>query len=133
MKHAAEWRVRYHETDKMGVVNHISHFRWFEVGRAELLRELKMSMMTLEKAGCYLVLKEAKCEYRAPAWYDDLIKIETGVVELREKGVKFQYVIMRGEVKLAEGYTIHVCTDGAGKVKPFPVRFYKVFQEAMES
>jgi acyl-CoA thioester hydrolase len=125
-------RVRYHETDKMGVVNHISHFRWFEVGRAELLRSLKMSMLTLEKAGCFLVLKEAKCEYKSPAWYDDLIQITTKVAEVRDKGVKFQYIIARGEMKLAEGYTIHVCTDGAGKVKPFPTRFLKVFQEAME-
>jgi acyl-CoA thioester hydrolase len=133
LSHTTEMRVRYHETDKMGVVNHISHFRWFEVGRAELLRSLKMSMLQLEKAGCFLVLKEAKCEYKSPAWYDDLIKIETKVVEVREKGVKFHYSIVRGETVLAEGYTIHVCTDGAGKVKPFPMRFLKVFQEAMES
>ena len=131
VSHIAEIRVRYHETDKMGIVHFINHFRWFEIGRTELMRSHKMSLPKLEKAGCFLILKETKCEYKSPAWYDDIIHIETKVVEVREKGVKFMYVITREEIKLAEGYTIHVCTDGAGKVKPFPEKYYKMFQEAL--
>ena len=132
MSHAVEMRVRYHETDKMGVVNHIGYFRWFEVGRAELLRSLNMAMLKLEKLGCYLVLKEEKCMFRSPAWYDDMVKVSTRMTEVREKGVRFEYVVTRGDVKLAEGYTIHVCTDGAGKVKPFPERFLKALMVAVD-
>jgi acyl-CoA thioester hydrolase len=132
MSHVAEVRVRYHETDKMGVANHISHFRWFEVGRAELLRSLKMSMLQLEAAGCFLVLKEARCVYESPAWYDDLIQVSARIAEVRNKAVRFEYAISRGDKVLARGYTVHVFTDGAGKAKAIPERFRKRFEDATE-
>ena len=132
MIHSAEMRVRYHETDKMGVANHISHFRWFEVGRAELLREMKLPMLTLEKAGCFLVLREARCIYASPAFYDDLIKVETRIGEVRTHAIRFDYKITRGDDKLADGYTVHVFTDGAGKVKEIPQKFRGKLEAAVE-
>ncbi len=132
MIHAAEMRVRYHETDKMGVANHINHFKWFEVGRAELLREMKLSMLTLEKAGCFLVLREARCVYASPAFYDDLIKVTTKMAEVRNRAVRFEYTITRGDAKLADGYTVHVFTDGAGKVKEIPAKFREKLLAAVE-
>jgi acyl-CoA thioester hydrolase len=132
MSHTVEIRVRYHETDKMGVANHISHFRWFEVGRAELLREMKLSMLQLEAANCFLVLKEAKCVYESPAWYDDKLAITTKIAEVRSKAVRFEYVISRDAKTLACGHTVHVFTDGAGKKKDIPEKFRKRFEAAVE-
>lgn len=129
--HAVEFRVRYHETDKMGVANHISHFRWFEVGRAELLREIRLPMLKLEAANCYLVLKEARCVYDSPAWYDDLLKISARVAEVRQKAVRFEYIISRQGVQIAHGYTVHVFTDGAGKKKAIPEKFRKRFEDGL--
>jgi acyl-CoA thioester hydrolase len=132
MSHATEIRVRYYETDKMGVANHVNHFRWFEVGRAELLRSMKMSMLQLEKAGCFLVLREARCVYASPAFYDDLITVTTKIAEVRNHAVRFEYKIDRGDKKLADGYTVHVFTDGAGKVKEIPAKFKGKLVAAVE-
>jgi acyl-CoA thioester hydrolase len=132
MIHRAEMRVRYHETDKMGVANHINHFKWFEVGRAELLREMKLPMPALEKAGCFLVLREARCIYSSPAFYDDLITVTTRIAEVRTRALRFEYKIARGDAKLADGYTVHVFTDGAGKVKEIPQKFKGKLEAAVE-
>ncbi len=75
-------RVRYAETDKMGVVYHSNHFIWFELGRVELLRQMGFSYRDMEdKDGCYIAVAEAKCRYRAPAYYDEEVLVRTRAPE----------------------------------------------------
>jgi acyl-CoA thioester hydrolase len=114
-----EIRVRYAETDQMGVVYYSNYLVWFEIGRVELLRSLGLSYSRLEtEHGCILPVVEAKCRYRASARYDDELQIETSPALLRGSVIKFAYKIWRkpsqeGEERklLAEGETVHVVCD----------------------
>ena len=107
--HRFELRVRYSDTDQMGWVYYANYLRWFEVGRAEMLRSLGRTYRNVEKDGTLLPVLEAQCRYFSGARYDDLVAIETGVEELRKASVTFGYRIVRagdGEV-LATGATRH--------------------------
>jgi acyl-CoA thioester hydrolase len=114
-----EIRVRYAETDQMGVVYYSNYLVWFEIGRVELLRSLGLSYSRLEtEHGCILPVVEAKCRYRASARYDDELQIETSPALLRGSVIKFAYRIYRkanqeGKERqlLAEGETVHVVCD----------------------
>jgi acyl-CoA thioester hydrolase len=115
----AEVRVRYAETDQMGIVYYANYLVWFEIGRVELLRSLGFSYSQLEiEHQCILPVVEATCRYRAPARYDDEILIETSPALLRGSVLKFAYRVLRkspagDEQKLlAEGETVHVVCDG---------------------
>lgn len=119
MAREVEVRVRYFETDRMGYANHIHYFRWFEIGRAELLRDAGLPL-TLEEMGLALVLAEVGCRYKAPAKYDDLLQVRTRIVEVRPKVVRYEYSVQRGDALLAEGFTVHVCTDGKGRSIEMP-------------
>jgi len=120
MRHEVEVRVRYFDTDQMGVANHIHYFRWFEMGRAELLRDLGTGMKDIEETGARLVLAEVGCKYKEPSKYDDLLKVRTEIAELRPKVIRFQYTVWRDGTLLAEGFTVHVCTDGKGHSVEIP-------------
>src|SRR5262252_2889690 len=103
-------RVRYAETDQMGVVYHANHFVWFEVGRVELLRQLGFSYRQMEQDdGCCITVVEARCRYKAPVRYDDEILIRTRLENVRESLVRFRYELFRESdgVLLAEGETTH--------------------------
>jgi acyl-CoA thioester hydrolase len=132
MAHKVEFRVRYYDTDQMGVANHAHYLRWLEVGRAELLRSIGMPVIKMEKAGCHIVIKEAKVDYRIPARYDDLLTIETRLAELRTKGMRFEYAIKRGKDVIAEAYTVHVCTDFGAKPRDIPPGIRKKLEKATE-
>jgi acyl-CoA thioester hydrolase len=113
-----EVRVRYAETDQMGVVYYANYLVWFEIGRVELLRALGFSYSLLEREHqCILPVIESRCRYRSPARYDDQILIETSPAMLRGSVLKFAYRILRkapeGEAPtlLAEGETVHVVCD----------------------
>ncbi|MFB6367138.1 acyl-CoA thioesterase [Paenibacillus elgii] len=106
MQHAL--RVRYQETDQMGVVYHANYLNWFEVGRTEMIRELGMPYQALEARGLLLPVIEADLKFRSPARYDDLVTIDTKVVELRSLRLQFAYEIKRGEEVLVTGRTQHV-------------------------
>jgi len=102
-------RVRYGDTDRMGFAYYAHYLRWFEIGRAEMLRSLGMSYRSVEEAGVSLPVVEARCRYLKPARYDDAIVIETGVAELKRASVRFAYRVVResdGEL-LARGMTEH--------------------------
>jgi len=118
--HRFALRVRYGDTDQMGFAYYANYLRWFEIGRAELLRALGTSYRAVEGAGVWLPVIEARCRYHRPARYDDLVVIETGVAELRRAAVRFGYRVTReeGGELLAEGTTEHCFTDRAGR----PVR-----------
>jgi acyl-CoA thioester hydrolase len=120
-------RVRYAETDQMGIVYYANYLVWFEIGRVEVLRTLGLSYRELEtEFGCILPVIEATCRYRSPARYDDEILIETRPSLLRGSVLKFAYRILRKEVNgaepalLAEGETVHVVCDPQLNKKPLP-------------
>jgi len=115
-------RVRYAETDKMGVAYYANYFVWFEVGRCELLRTLGGSYNQLEETGVLLPVIEAHCNYRAPARYDDALMIETtGSLKSRAR-VEFLYEVRRKTTSelLASGNTIHAATDPSGHPQRVP-------------
>ena len=129
----AQVRVRYAETEQMGVVYYANYLVWFELGRVEVLRTAGLSYKMLEtEHGCILPVIEARCRYCAPARYDDEILIETRPALLREGVIKFSYQVYRkppqeGDERelLAEGETIHVACDEHFQRKPLPEHYAK--------
>jgi acyl-CoA thioester hydrolase len=133
-----EVRVRYAETDQMGIVYYANYLVWFEIGRVELLRALGLTYNQLElDHQCILPVIEASCRYRAPARYDDEIVIETRPSLLRGSVLKFAYRILRKAPEgqeptlLAEGETVHVVCDGELNKKPLPERYAAVLRAMM--
>jgi acyl-CoA thioester hydrolase len=127
-------RVRYAETDQMGVVYHANHFIWFEVGRVEFLRQLGFSYRDMERNdGCSIAVVDARCRYRAPARYDDEIIVRTRLKNVRDSAVHFAYELVRASdgVLLADGETVHLVTDSEMKVREIPDNYRKAFREAL--
>jgi acyl-CoA thioester hydrolase len=110
-------RVRYAETDKMGVVYHANYFMWFEIGRCELLRAIGRSYREMEAEGIGLPVIEAHCEYKAPARYDDELQVKTWGKLLSPARVEFNYEIRRPADGLlnAVGTTVHAVVDSTGR------------------
>ena len=110
-------RVRYAETDKMGVVYHANYLVWFEVGRCDLLRGLGHSYRELEVDGVHLPVIEASCEYRQPARYDDELSIRTTGRLLSPVRIAFDYEVTRlGDgIRAASGHTVHASVNAVGK------------------
>jgi acyl-CoA thioester hydrolase len=133
-----EVRVRYAETDQMGIVYYANYLVWFEIGRVELLRSLGLAYSQLETDHqCILPVVEASCRYKSPARYDDRIVIETRPSLLRGSVIKFAYRILRkgedGEAPklLAEGETVHVVCDDQLNKKPLPAEHEAALRAAM--
>jgi acyl-CoA thioester hydrolase len=127
-------RVRYAETDQMGVVYHANHFIWFEVGRVELLRQLGFSYRDMEaKDGCFIAVVDARCRYKAPARYDDEIIVRTHIKNIRESLIHFGYELLRANdaTLLAEGETTHIVTDLEMKPTTIPQKYVDAFRQAM--
>lgn len=127
-------RVRYAETDQMGVVYHSNHFIWFEVGRVELLRQLGFSYRDMEsKDGCFIAVAEAKCRYRAPVRYDEEVLVRTELLNVRDSVVHFGYELRRAadSALLAEGETTHIVTDADMKIAALPEKYLSVFRAAV--
>ena len=127
MSVTTEVRVRYAETDQMGIVYYANYLVWFEIGRVELLRSLGLAYSQLETDHqCILPVVEASCRYKSPARYDDRILIETRPSLLRGSVLKFAYRILRKNSEaeeprlLAEGETVHVVCDAQLVKKPLP-------------
>ena len=115
-------RVRYAETDKMGVAYHANYFVWFEVARCDLLRALGSTYRDLEARGVMLPVIEARCEYRAPARYDDDLEIRTSGALLSPARVEFRYAVRRSAdgAALADGRTVHAAVDLHGRPRRLP-------------
>lgn len=127
-------RVRYAETDQMGVVYHSNHLIWFEVGRVELLRQMGFSYRDMEREdGRFIAVAEAKCRYRAPVYYDEEVIVRTWLKAVRESVIIFSYELARadGGKLLAEGETTHIVTDSKMKVAELPGKYLTVFRAAM--
>ena len=132
--HETRLRVRYAETDQMGVVYHANHLIWFEVGRVELLRELGFSYRDMEREdGRYIAVAEVTCRYRAPVFYDDEIVVRTRLKTARESVVVFSYELVRADNRtlVAEGETTHIVTDATMKIAALPEKYMKVFHAAL--
>ena len=126
-------RVRYAETDQMGVVYHSNYIIWFEVGRVEMFRQLGFTYSEMEKQdGIHIVVVEARCRFKAPALYDDLISVRTRLLNVRDSLLHFGYEIVRatGETLLAEGETVHLVVDGEFKRIPLPAKYLAPFLQA---
>jgi acyl-CoA thioester hydrolase len=117
-----EERVRYSETDQMGVAHNKNYFEWFEIGRTEFIRQRKIPYKEIEKLGYYLVVVEAFCRYKRPLRYDDSFFIRVELDELTPKKAVFSYLLLTEDEKkpIASGYTVHLVTDSKGTVTVLP-------------
>ena len=129
----ARVRVRYAETDQMGVVYHANYLVWFEVGRVELMRQMGLDYKSMEQEeGCLIAVVEANARYKAPARYDDELIVRTRVTGARGPIVKFGYEVVRvaDSVVLCEGYTVHVVVGRDMKKRALPEKYAKRFRAA---
>ena len=126
-------RVRYAETDQMGVVYHSNFIIWMEVGRVEMMRALGYTYRELEQDGFHLPVAEVKCRYKAPAKYDDLIVIRTRMLNLRGFLIHFGYEMLRDEdnTLLAEGESIHLVVGPDMQRCSLPDKYMIPFAKAM--
>ena len=125
-------RVRYAETDKMGVVYHANYFVWFEVGRTDLLRSAGWTYKEMESEGFSLPVIEAHCEYKQPARYDDELEIRTTATLASPARVAFDYEVVRSAdaqapVTLVTGRTVHATIDRDGRPCRLPERVKGLF------
>jgi acyl-CoA thioester hydrolase len=123
-------RVRYVETDQMGVVYHSNYLIWFEVGRVEFIRQMGLNYRQMEeKDGCGISVVDVHARYRAPARYDDELVIETRLLAARGPVIKFGYRILRelDGVLLCEGETVHVCVGKDMKKRSLPPKYAERF------
>ncbi len=131
IQHAdATIRVRYAETDQMGVVYYGNYFTWFEVGRSEFCRQLGFDYKRMEiDDDSLIVVVEASCRYRRPAHYDDILVVRTRLIESRRRTIRFAYEIFKQESgeQLATGETNHVICDHSGQPKSLPEKYRKYF------
>jgi acyl-CoA thioester hydrolase len=128
-------RVRYAETDQMGVVYHSNHLIWFEVGRVELMRQMGFSYRDMEREdGRFIAVAEVTCRYRAPVFYDEEIIVRTRLKTVRESVVIFSYELNRAcdGALLAQGETTHIVTDAKMKVAALPDKYLTVFRAAVK-
>ena len=124
----ARIRVRYAETDQMGVVYHANYLVWFEVGRVELIRKMGLSYKEMEaQAGCMIAVVEATARYRSPARYDDELVIETRLTAVRSSVIRFAYRVLRDGAVLCEGQTVHVVVDHEMKKARLPAKYAERF------
>ncbi len=128
-----KFRVRYAETDQMGVVYHSNFIIWFEVGRVEMLRRLGFTYRDMEKQdGTHIAVVDVRCRYKAPARYDDMVTVRTRLVNVRDSLLHFGYEVVRDDdgTILAEGETVHIVVDPDFKRIPLPHRYMLPFLKA---
>ena len=130
--HDAMVRVRYAETDQMGVVYHGNYFVWYEVGRVELMRALGFEYKLMEQQDdCHIVVVDARCRYLKPAKYDDVLRIRTRIAETMNRMIRYTYEVFRDDDNqlLATGETKHVICGSNGRPKLLPEKYRARFAE----
>ena len=110
-----KFRVRYAETDAMGIVHHANYYVWFEMGRTELLREADLNYRSMEEAGIMSPVIESHCYYKSSARYDDYLTLETEVTSVDKVRWAFNYRVWRDGELLAEGRTVHCFMNREGR------------------
>ncbi|MGB7068087.1 MAG: thioesterase family protein [Pyrinomonadaceae bacterium] len=121
--HETEIRVRYAETDQMGIVHHSNYPIWFESGRSDFCRARGFSYKEMEeKDDSLLVVAEIYCRYKSPSYYEDVLTVRTRIGELRSRSLRFVYEVYRAsdQTLVAEGETLHLVTDSTRKVRVLP-------------
>lgn len=127
------FRVRYAETDQMGVVYHSNYIVWFEVGRVEMLRQLGFTYSVMEQMdGTHIAVVDVRCRYKSPARYDDMICVRTRLLNVRESLLHFGYEIVRDNdgALLAEGETTHLVVDADMKRTALSQKYLPAFLRA---
>jgi acyl-CoA thioester hydrolase len=124
-----EFRVRYAETDQMGVVYHANYLVWCEMGRTDFIRTLGMSYAAIERMGISLAVSELSARYHAAARYDDMIRVRTSLAEVRSRMIAFDYVVSNAHtgLRLVTARTALVSLDSAGKLVAFPEEVRRLF------
>ena len=124
-----EFRVRYAETDQMGVVYHANYLVWCEVGRTEFIRTLGMSYADMERAGVALAVSELSMRYHAPARYDEVIRVTTSLSSVRSRAITFDYVVTSAAsgARLVTAQTTLVALDRSGKPTSLPDHVRRLF------
>lgn len=128
-------RVRYAETDQMGIVYYANYYVWFEIGRTDFCRQMGFAYRDMEEQdGLLIMVAESRCRYKAPARYDDGIQVRTWLRDCRKRVLTFGYEIYResSDEILAEGETVHVITDRNGRPRALPDKYRKLFESALE-
>ena len=126
-------RVRYAETDQMGVVYHANYLVWFEVGRVEFIRQTGLDYATMEREGALIAVVDVSARYKAPARYDEELLVRTTLAGFRGSIVKFRYAILRAadEALLCEGETTHIVVGRDMKKRDLPEKYAHRFRELM--
>lgn len=124
-----ELRVRYAETDQMGVVYHANYLIWCEMGRTDFIRRLGMSYADMEKGGVSLAVSELTARFHAAARYDDLIRVRTSIAEVRSRLISFDYLISNAATnqRLVSARTTLVSLDRSGKPISLPAELRQLF------
>lgn len=130
-----EFRVRYAETDQMGVVYHSEYLVWCEVGRTEYIRALGLPYAEMERRGALLAVADASLRYHGSARYDDMIRVETTVTEVRSRAVVFEYLIrhLPSGTRLVTARTMLVSLDRNARPAPLPAEVRELLERAMRS
>jgi|ERR1700683_1215023 acyl-CoA thioester hydrolase len=126
-------KVRYAETDQMGVAYYANYLVWFEVGRSQYCNDRGFSYRDLEReTGLYMMVAEAKCRYVTPARYEDDLAVKTRVTQITRLTIRFGYLIERVSdgAKVATGETLHVVATPEGRVASFPKKFRDLLEAA---
>jgi acyl-CoA thioester hydrolase len=130
----SRFRVRYAETDQMGMVYYANYLVWLEIGRSDFCRECGFSYRDLEREEqVFLTVAEANCRYLAPARYEDEILVETELSRARSRVIEFTYRIKRGSTLLAEGRTLHVVIGPDGRPRSMPERYLELLKSQREA
>ena len=128
-----EFRVRYAETDQMGVVYHANYLIWCEIGRTDFIRLGGTSYAELERAGVTLAVADASLRYHAPARYDDRIRVETRLSELRSRTITFDYLVVNADSgeRLVTARTVLISLDPTGRPRALPSEVRDLLSRAM--
>ena len=135
MRHSSrsEFRVRYSETDQMGVVYHTNYLVWCEIGRTDFIRASGLTYAELERRGVLLAVAEATIRYHAAARYDDLIRVDTTLAAVRSRAVTFDYVITNADTdeRLSSARTVLVSLDRRGRPMTLPDEFRRQLEQTL--
>lgn len=119
-EHEIQIRVRYQETDCMGVLHHANYFTYFEMGRTELLRANGHDYRRVEESGVFMVVVDVGCRYRRPARYDDVLRLKTRLKRVTAAKIEHDYELYRDDELLAEGRSVLACVDREGRLQRVP-------------
>jgi acyl-CoA thioester hydrolase len=116
-EHEMEIRVRYCEADPMGFLHHANFFVYFEMGRTELFRSQGGDYKKMEERGFFLVVAKLECEFKSPAYYDDLLTLKTRIARMTPAKLEHEYELLRGTTLIAKARSILACLDRKGEVQ----------------